>query len=211
MTDSERQMQIDQFKNRMRAADIPVRHAGFKLDQNTCQAWADKLETLKGKLKTGCIVALYGNRGTGKTQMASELIRATCWAGRSALYRRVMEFYIEIKSTYGGKTEETEAEIIAKYAKPSLLVLDEAHERGGTAWESSLLALLLDKRYAGLKDTIIIANLDKAGLVTALGPSITRRLNETGGLVACDWDVNADLSGKERPGIQRRHWIMTDE
>lgn len=181
----DRHEQVEEFKRLMRAADVPLRHAKFKVAENTCAEWATTLATIQPTLGTGRTIAFYGTRGTGKTQLAVELLRAACWDGRTAMYRRVMDFFIEIKSTYGKHAEETEADIIAKYVMPAVLVLDEAHERGGSTWESSLLNLLIDKRYGSMKDTLLIANLDKSGLASALGASAMSRLNETGGFVDC--------------------------
>jgi len=177
---------LQAFYSSMRDADIPVRHAGFKAAESTNAEWTAKLAMLKAMLGTGCIVALCGNRGGGKTQLAVELIRRTCYAGGTALYRRLMEFYIDIKSSYDNK-DETEASVIARYAAPAILVLDEAHERTERVWETSMLNLLIDKRYAAMKDTVLIANLTRAELPGALGPSIMRRLDDTGGIVECAW------------------------
>lgn len=175
------------FTERMRAAEVPKRHAAFHSDKSKSADWTAKLDALKAMIGTGCIVALYGTRGGGKTQLAVELIRAVCWRDESALYRRVMDFFVDIKSTFGQKSPETEADIIARYSMPRLLVLDEAHEKGGGPWENSLMNLLIDKRYGDRKDTIIIANLDKPELELALGSSVISRINETGGLIDCNW------------------------
>jgi DNA replication protein DnaC len=177
---------LQAFYAAMRDADIPVRHASFKASESTNAEWTAKLAALKALVGTGCIVALCGNRGGGKTQLAVELIRRSCYTGGTALYRCLMEFFVDLKSSYNGG-EETEAQVLARYALPGLLVLDEAHERGGTTWESSMLNLLIDKRYRARKDTITVANLTIEELPTALGPSIMRRLDDTGGIVECAW------------------------
>jgi DNA replication protein DnaC len=185
------------YHDRMRAADVPLRHARFRARQSTSPEWSAKLGTIKPMIGTGFLIALCGGRGPGKTQLAVELIRSVCYADKAALYRRLMEFFIDIKATYNNRAEQTESEVIDLYAAPALLVLDEAHERGGTAWEGSLLNLLIDRRYAAMQDTIIIANLTRAELPDALGPSIMRRLDDTGGIVECGWGRVGQAAGKE--------------
>jgi DNA replication protein DnaC len=177
---------LQAFYNAMRDADIPALHASFQAKESTNEAWTAKLGTLKARLGTGFLVALCGTRGGGKTQLAVELARRVCYTGGTALYRCLMEFFVDLKSSYNGGGE-TEAAVLARYAAPGLLVLDEAHERGGTTWESSMLNLLVDKRYRARKDTVIVANLTIEELPHALGGSIMRRLDDTGGIVECAW------------------------
>jgi DNA replication protein DnaC len=64
---------------------------------------------------------------------------------------------------------------------------DEIGKRGESVWEGNLLFELLNNRYADRTDTIVIANLNPQDLAESLGPSITSRLNETGGVIHCDW------------------------
>ena len=174
------------FRVLMRDADIPARHAAFRTADSKCPEWDSVLASMRGLVGKGFLCALVGTRGAYKTQLAVELLRLVCWRGKPGLYRRVMEFFMDLKSSYNGG-DETEAAVLARYAAPALLVLDEAHERGGTTWESSMLNLLIDKRYAAMKDTVLIANLTRAELPGALGPSIMRRLDDTGGIVECAW------------------------
>ena len=174
------------FRVLMRDADIPARHAAFKTADSTCPEWDSVLASMRGLIGRGFLCALVGTRGAYKTQLAVELLRLVCWRGKPGLYRRVMEFFVDLKSSYNGG-DETEAAVLARYAAPAILILDEAHERGGTTWESSMLNLLIDKRYAAMKDTVLIANLTRAELPAALGPSIMRRLDDTGGIVECAW------------------------
>jgi DNA replication protein DnaC len=182
------------FRVLMRDADIPARHAAFRTADSTCPEWDSVLASMRGLVGKGFLCALVGTRGAYKTQLAVELLRLVCWRGKPGLYRRVMEFFVDLKSSYNGG-DETEAAVLARYAAPALLVLDEAHERGGTTWESSMLNLLIDKRYAAMKDTVLIANLTRAELPGALGPSIMRRLDDTGGIVECAWGRMGQIVG----------------
>jgi DNA replication protein DnaC len=107
--------------------------------------------------------------------------------GRPALYTSAVRFFAMLKATYRKDSKETELDLIALHRKPSLLVIDEIGKRGETAWEGNLLFELLNNRYADMTDTIVIANLGPQELAENLGSSITSRLNETGGVIHCDW------------------------
>ena len=181
----------------LRQADIPPRHATAVLaDDDRGQAWRDKALGLIARLGQGGIVCLHGSRGGGKTQMAAQMAKAMCRREAQqpdgghrfpALYVRAMEIYMAIKATYTRDAGETEAEVVHRYCRPLLLIIDEAHEKPDSAWAMSLLTLIVDKRYAeGRKDTVIIANAQTAQEMAALvGPSIASRAVETGGMVDC--------------------------
>lgn len=168
------------------AANVPKRHLGRTEFHNS--AWQAKLCKLSELLGSGFFAALIGIRGNGKTQLAVELIRANARLNKRSLYCTAARFLMDVKATYKQDSEESERDIIATYAKPALLVVDELAVRAETKWEECLLAELVDRRYGNLKDTLILSNQDRPGFETSLGPSLISRLNETGGLVECDWE-----------------------
>lgn len=53
-----------------------------------------------------------------------------------------------------------------------LLVIDECHQRGETAFEQNTLTNLLDRRYDARKCTILIANQSKAEFSESMGDSV---------------------------------------
>jgi len=166
---------------------LPVKHLQAK--PSTKGEWGDKLIMLTNRLNTGGMMfALIGQRGTGKTQMAAELIRhAVEHEGMECQYRRVMDFFMDIKDTYRDFTNRTEAEVVTSYVKPQLLVLDEVHERGDSPWENRLLTHALDKRYGASKDTLLISNQKPETFGDTIGNSILSRLQETGAIISCEW------------------------
>ena len=180
------------FPGLLREATPPQRQLDAKIDFSATSgpsgAWLECFQACRAKLGTGTLLALVGTRGEGKTQIAVELIRATCRDGRTAKYARVAEYFMDIKATFGKDGDRlTEREVVNLYCRPRLLVLDEAHEKAGSEWAGSLLNLLIDRRYADRKDTILVANLKRDDFVTAIGPSIASRMNETGGIIECAW------------------------
>lgn len=172
--------------NAWRAACIPRRHAA--LLKSNSESWDEKYNALAERLGSGFLAALLGDRGTGKTKLAAELVRChTRTSSRpSALYTRAIEFFMAIRESYR-KDGPTEREQLAIYTRPTLLVIDDAHEKSESAWENRLFALLVDIRYSNLRDTLLISNQKLDEFKISVGASVYSRLVETGGVIVCNW------------------------
>lgn len=193
--------QLDAFA----ATGCPKRHRKFTYDLNQIRGtpWAQTLGTLFGLYGTGCLVALVGHRGPGKTQLGVEMIRRDVLADHKALYVRAMDLFIDLKSTYGSRdrSSDNERTVLSRLIEPKLLVIDEISEGAESAWEQRMLGYALDVRYGEAKDTIIIGNFvppratPPAQLTEAysellkqrVGDSVISRLNECGGMIICSW------------------------
>lgn len=173
-------------KTLWREAEVRERHARRQVSQSA--AWDNVLANIQRRLGNGILVALIGARGTGKTQLAVECIRAAVAPPRlmPARYATAMEIFVSIRDAY--RTGASEAVVQARYQRPALLVIDEAQERGDTAWEDRVLTAIVDHRYSMLRDTIIISNLTRAAFEQSMGASIVSRMIETGGIVECKWE-----------------------
>lgn len=167
--------------------------------------WGEKLLTLEKMRLTGFLVGLLGERWTGKTMMACQLARliARDLTQFEACYVRAAEFFIAIKDSYrvGGPSE---SEQIHKFAQPDLLVIDELNERSDTRWEDMMLTLLIDKRYGDMKDTLVISNHKPEAFKESVGPSIYRRLVQTGGQIDCDWPSFGDPDRRIAGGAEEK-------
>lgn len=193
---------------------VPSRHAEFgtgrALDDHP--AWSERFMTILSWLGTGFTSALIGDRGGGKTQMAVEVVRRRCGELDPAIlaglrlsvdrprypgprYMRMTDLLMRLRATYGRDSNETEIQVIERYTSPTLLVIDEAHERGETAWENRMLPHILDVRYGAKRDTLLISNQSPEAFEAAMGASIYSRLAETGGVVVCDWGSFRDGAG----------------
>lgn len=152
------------------------------------EAWLKTLALLQSRLGKGGIFALIGSNGPGKTQMAVECMRDILQRPRgSALYAVAMDVFLDLRATFRRDSEKDERAVIADYARPALLVIDECQERGDTDFEDRMLTYLIDRRYRDEKDTILISNLRRQEFETSLGRSVIDRLNETGGIIECTW------------------------
>lgn len=163
----------------------------------------DKANELWPRIASGdCLILLIGDRGPGKTQMATFLAQRLLMAGKSAgYYRKTGDLISEIKYTWadGGKTVGTENDVLKKYRKVPFLVLDEFHEKGASEWESRTLNNIIDHRYDSMLATLIIANMGEAEVRKQISASIVSRAEETGGLVDCNWKSYRTNDFNSRP------------
>lgn len=180
------------------AARCPALQSGRLVDpKGAVPGWDRAREWAGAAVAAGGIIALVGDRGTGKTQIGVELIRsATLYhlPPYHCVYTRAAELYGALRDDMRAD-KANEAKAIAAWVKPWLLVIDEAHERNANSdFEPRALNLILDKRYGELRPTVIIANVDgatdieQAGAFRRLiGETIFDRLSETGGIRCCNW------------------------
>jgi DNA replication protein DnaC len=144
-----------------------------------------KLDRMIFELGSGSTWLLCGPRGTGKTQMGVILCAAALLLHGRVRYVVAQEMFVQMRSAFDGPTTLT-AELRA-FASPHLLVADDLHCRQHTDWEHETLNYLIDKRYAAMRDTLLITNETEDKALERIGPSITDRMRESGGILVCDW------------------------
>lgn len=172
--------------------NAPGRHLSAKnLDRNG--PWGETEKVLASKLGKGFLFGLIGGRGPGKTQLAIEIMRAATGKLLSSYYVTAMGFFIELRSVYGRNTGPTENDVLEKYKKFKLLVIDEIGQRAETAWEDRILAELVNARYGKGNDTLLVSNHTQEEFREAIGSSIASRMNQTGGLIECNWKSYRDV------------------
>lgn len=146
----------------------------------------------------GAIVALLGARGTGKTQIAHNLLGVaiakylhewSTWKGqpRYTSAAKIFRAMRDAQKRQRGDEGDNESQTIARFVEPKLLVIDEAHERGETDFENRTFTEIIDDRYANNRTTILISNLSKAEFSKSIGPSIVSRIHEAGSTIECNW------------------------
>jgi len=149
--------------------------------------WGRKLEELKGKLGEGALLLLIGTPGTGKTQMAVELLRyaVTC-KGKTGMFAVSTDIKMTLKSTFGGSGE---AEYTRKLTKRGVLVIDEIDWFFGNKdaatedYWTGVFYHIINSRYNYRLDTILTSNRTKDALTALLPEPVWGRISETGGVV----------------------------
>lgn len=184
-------------------AKAPIKHINSWKEAKFGTEWLNIEAKLILHEKKGFIFCLIGERGTGKTQLGANLIAKKIYKEveshvstdryfdplpiMPARYIQIMDFFMEMKHSFRKDSLFSEKQVMEKYMKPQLLVIDEITVRGETKWEDDLFVRLIDKRYADEKDTLLIGNLSTSEVLANLGPSIASRMVECGGIIQCNW------------------------
>lgn len=178
----EEEREAERYSRIIVKSQLPARYA-VPHQNLTGDDWKARFRSIAGRLGNGIMVAFCGGRGTGKTQMAAELCHYTARKGRSCRYSTAMQFFLELRATFAKSSEKTELDVVEEFARPSLLIIDEAQERGESEWHDRMLTMLLDRRYAGMKDTVIISNQVVSEFAKSIGDSNASRIREVGAIV----------------------------
>ncbi len=163
---------------------------------NDMGQWGEALHKAIDVCKEGDSVTITGPRGTGKTEIAVIVARGFCERGKRPVYLTAWDLFARFKASYrdGGRPE---IEIMEDLGRVPLLILDEVHERGETAWEDRTLVRLIDYRYGAKLPTILLANQTPEELAESLGPSICDRLREAGTVIEATWSSFRGKGGGE--------------
>lgn len=163
------------------------------------EKWLAAYSKATAAAEAGGIVALIGGRGTGKSRMAYEIAkhadlpRATRKIGPNAfeplpaIYRTAMELFVELRASYHPKADWSEFDLLRWYRNAALLVIDEVQESAETNFENQKLTAVIDSRYQDGRPTILIANLTTDQLAKSISDSVISRIQESGGIVPCNW------------------------
>ena len=145
-----------------------------------------KAKELESQAINGSMLVLCGDRGRGKTQMA------TLWATNffNSRYFRAHDLIESIRGKFSDIKENVieATENLNNAKRCAYLVIDEFSELAGSEFEKRTLTNLIDHRYSEMLSTIIITNSKPEDAASELGRSAWSRLQETGGVILCDWD-----------------------
>jgi len=159
------------------------------------------------QLKQGSIVALVGNRGTGKTTIPIQIMRerAEYWhkfynatsAERQGweapldrgMYIKLLRLSSMFKPMFAdfGTTQTVLPELLENWSRVPLLVIDELHEVDDLKTTYRFLTDLLDRRYGNKVPTVIISNHSGEQFTKTLNPSCLSRISQYGKIIECKW------------------------
>lgn len=174
-----------------RSGVMPIHRKGIELRKTATGPWAECYQRIHSRMHNSddpIILGMIGTRGNGKTQITACLIRDFCEEGKQAMYVRASALFRQIRDSFQNRNDgPSEIQIMESFIAPSLLVIDEAHERGGSDFENQRMTEITDMRYGHMRHTIFLSNENKAEFVAGLGPSIISRMGHYGGMIECTW------------------------
>lgn len=142
-------------------------------------------------LETGGGLYIFGERGTGKTELACRIAYAYVakrlrmvgngglgdgiWVWRplsdgkkrSVRFRTSADMMTELRGTYATKGG-SEQDVVRRYAECSLLVLDDLGKGDSTRWGVSKLFQVINERYNEERATIVTTQYEPAKLAAVL-------------------------------------------
>lgn len=174
------------FETRMKHSAIPLRFKdasfeNYKVAGKAQQSAVDTCLEYAEAFIPGINLMMFGTTGTGKTHLATAIIKRLIENDYSAEYCRTDAMFRAVKNTYSNNSEHSENDVIARYASPDLLVVDEIGAQLGTETEKHILFSILNARYEQVKSTLVISNLNAKGVEEFMGSRLIDRLREGGG------------------------------
>ncbi len=148
------------FCRRLDKAGVPRRY--FKAQHPMAKELADKVEG-------GASLYVWGDNGTLKTTLASAIARRLVCHGLRVLMVNSIDLLIEIQSTYG--TPKSEADVLDRYYKAPVLVIDDLGKEQQTAWTVSRLYSIVNARYGAMLPTVITSNFKVSDLAERMAGS----------------------------------------
>lgn len=143
----------------LRGSKIPNRYFNktwddYQVDANN----RDAVDFAKKTLETGDGAFLYGERGAGKTFLASLIAKDYLKAGKSVTFIKVPRLLDDLRDTYNGKGTFTEAQLLEEVYTVDLLVLDDFGMEKPTKFAGATLCKIIDARYDCYGLTTIITS-----------------------------------------------------
>jgi DNA replication protein DnaC len=172
-------------------ADSDSQRAALTISRDFVEHWPENL-------RRGSGLVFSGLPGTGKSHLAASILLALAqeW---DVTYTTCMRMIRAVRNTWRRDSEESEVHLMRYLGEDlHLLVIDEVGLQYGTDGEQTIVTEVLDRRYAGMRPTIILTNQNRDGLKGYLGDRAYDRLTETSRWVKFDWPSYRPTARAER-------------
>ena len=192
----------NRVKRLLKKSGLPLIHASvddiqYLPERHLDRGQINRLSTYDFIIKKRNILVM-GATGAGKTFLANAIAVGACWAGYNVLYVRLPDFFIEYANAVA---EHKEFDILKKYRKPSLLVLDEFLLLPADDAQQRILLELLERRFGNVS-TIFCSQYNEEGWHDQLGgsaiaESILDRITPNSNKIT----IQGDVSMRQRLGV----------
>jgi len=136
--------------------------------------------------QSGRSLLLYGNVGTGKTRLATSIVKG--WEG-VGYYITAREYTRLVRSSYSTASTVTEQDIVDRFTDYSVLVIDEIGKQFATDNERFAIFEIINARYNEMKPTVLVSNMNMEDIEEFLGKATIDRIKENGGqAILFDWE-----------------------
>jgi len=152
----------------------------------------DILDRIKKNLKDWYV--FFGNVGTGKTHLATAIVRSAWEKGeRSQEIVKFRNICAQVRADFSQETK-----VVNYYSSFDILVLEEIGRGYNSGFESSILFEILDNRYENKKQTILTTNMSMGELVNFIEKATLDRLKERATFIHFDWESHREVKGNEK-------------
>jgi DNA replication protein DnaC len=106
---------------------------------------------------------LFGSSGVGKTHLAAALAREYLLEGKEVLFTNMLRLLLEIRQTFDERSDPflTEKNLLDRYRKIPVLILDDLGTEQITPWSTSIFSMVLNDRYEEIdKRLVVTSNLN---------------------------------------------------
>lgn len=168
--------------------------------KQSAEIWLKKFNSDKESTPS---MMITGKVGTGKTLLASAIINSLIQEpsklkfdessfkrkGNEFLLIKLVDMVRSLKETWRRDSDKTERDLINKYSRMDLLIIDEIGMGFESETEKLFVFDVIDGRYQNKLPTILISNLNVEGIKQSIGDRAIDRLRDGGGvLIGCDWE-----------------------
>jgi hypothetical protein len=124
-------------------------------------------------------IVLRGTTGCGKTHLAVSIMREENTISSMAYFITVPDLLLLIRGSFrDGSGGESEKDIVERFSRYDILVLDDLGAEKTSAFSVATLHIILDRRIRKEKRTIVTTNLSLDDIEKTLGARIASRLAE---------------------------------
>ncbi len=193
-----KQEQVFELKRRIELSGITKRfvNASFKNYKPGNKTAAENFKTIQAYCtgfrevyESGSSLILCGTPGTGKTHLATALLKDLIKRNYNVTYITNYNMIAKIKATYSRFSDQNEGEVIRQLTTTKLLVIDEVGVTFGSEADKVLFYQVINGRYDNVLPTILISNLTRKELEGSIGERCFDRLQEgSGAVLNFKWD-----------------------